>query len=233
MKQFMKLMCLSIGFFALIVFGLSACSPTEHSLRSRVIKLTGDAGLCSGEQIHAPSGQDYILTASHCKPLAKDGSILATTEDGRSLLRRVIAEDPASDLLLLEGVPHMRGLDIAKYANKQEHIRTFTHGHRFATYKTEGHFIDYATVGFQVEDSACESGMPKYEKRKYSMFGIEMEVCVLSETMLATDALIVPGSSGGMVINDSGDLVGVVSAGGDGFGYLIPPSAINAFVRNY
>lgn len=159
--------------------------------------------------------------------------MLATTEDGRSLQRKIIAEDPDSDLILLEGIPAMRGIDIAKYAIRQEHVRTFTHGNRFSTYRTEGLLIDYTTVEAQVADAACELGFPKYRWIVGNSFFGEMKLCVLTETAMASDALTVPGSSGGMVVNDSGQLVGVVSAGGRGFSFFVSAYDINHFLKNY
>lgn len=211
-------------------------SPSDHSLRSRVMKLTNDYGLCSGEQVRAPSGVDYVLTAAHCKPLADaSGSIKVTTEDGRELMRKIIAEDPMSDLLLLEGVPGIRGLDIASYDLPREHVRTFTHGNRFDTYKTEGVLIQDQRIMVMLsiiltEDEAAACNMPK---NFIVDIGWGARACLLTGLETATTAMIVPGSSGGPIVNDSGELLGVVSAGDGHFGYLVRLYDIKAFMHNY
>lgn len=214
---------------------------SEDSIRSKVIQLTSGRGLCSGEQIKAPSGENYILTAAHCRALEKDGSILAQDDSGRQLPRRILAVDSKSDLMILEGMPGQDGLDIAKHSSAQQHVRTFTHGRRFPTYKTEGTLISDAPIEFVVgmadtpeSEAACLAGGPNRVETFNSFFG-EVKVCVFSAQETATTAKIVPGSSGGPVVDDHGDLVGVVSAGdGDGaFGYLVRLSDIQEFVSNY
>lgn len=75
--------------------------PDSYFL-ARAFKLQSAHGSCSGEQVRAPSGKDYILTAAHCRILDDgSGSIQARDEQGRESMHRIIAEDPNSDLLLL------------------------------------------------------------------------------------------------------------------------------------
>lgn len=219
---------------------LNSCgSPSDAYLKSRVVKLVSDKGSCSGEQIRAPSGVDYILTAGHCNVLEQaDHTITAITEDGRQLRRRVVAEDMNSDLLLLEGIPHMRGLDIASTAQGDQHVRTFTHGAGFSTYKTDGQLIEEKHV--QILESFANSGEELGEcvGKKHTIVDVptifgDVKACLLELDEMASTAFIVPGSSGGLVVNDSGDLVGVVSAGGGGFGYFALLRDIHSFLRNY
>jgi len=208
---------------------------TDKWIQNRTVQLTNGRGSCSGEQITAPSGHTYILTAAHCLELKDEhDSMLVTLEDGKQLRRKVIAEDPKSDLLLLEGVPNLSGLKIASSIKRQEHVNTFTHGFAFKTYKTEGQIIDQRMSTVQVNPILCESNMPKYKSIKVpSFFGIEMEICAMATIDSVTTAMIVPGSSGGMVVNDSGELVGVVSAGDGVFGYLVTLEDIREFIKGY
>lgn len=227
------------GSIALMALALNwiVSSPSDSSLRSRVMKLTSERGLCSGEQVRAPSGVDYILTAAHCRPLAdENGSIKITTEDGRVLMRRIVAEDPLSDLLLLEGVPGIKGLNIASYDMPREHVRTFTHGNRFNTYKTEGALIQDSKILILVELITTPKQEVGCSQPKNSILDLgkpDMKACLLNVYETVTTAMIVPGSSGGPVVNDSGELVGVVSAGGDSFGYLVRLYDIKGFIYNY
>lgn len=209
-------------------------SKSENHLRSRVVRLVSERGSCSGEQIKAPSGEDYILTAAHCAVLAKDGSIETITEDGKHLLRKVIAKDGYSDLMLLEGVPNMEGIPVADDYDLHEHVRTFTHGRGFATYKTEGELIQIVRVRIPIfiEDiEKCDTH--KYEViASFNDFALSL-TCMLSVDEIATNAMTVPGSSGGLVVNDDNELVGVVSEGDGVFGYLVRLSDIQKFLEAY
>ena len=233
-----------LGLALIVAFGLYAyCRPpSEHEIRASVVRITSDKGLCSGEQIEGPSGQVYILTASHCRPLINsDGAYLVTTEDGRQLERREIQEDPYSDILLIEGIPGLPALKIADLAPiKEMHVRTFTHGARMDTYKTEGELIQKAHVEAPIAEIVSDQGldycksMPKYKVVAIEDWSNENHVlCVLSVDETATTAKIVPGSSGGPAVDDSGRLIGVVSAGDGVFGYLVNLEDIRAFLKSY
>lgn len=213
---------------------------SDKNLMSNTVRLVGK-GSCSGEQVQAPSGKKYILTAAHCRILADNfGEMMVVTEDGRVLQRRVIAEDKKSDLLLIEEVPGLDGLEIADSVRKTEHVRTFTHGAGLDTYKTEGQLIQEMKIDILLgfistpeQEKACESA-PKTKVAEITVFDITLlKACILSVVEAASTAMTVPGSSGGMVVNDTGELVGVVSAGGDAFSFFVTLKDIKAFLANY
>lgn len=211
------------------------CSGNEQNVKNKVVKLTNSFGSCSGEQVKAKSGTNYILTAGHCLLLEENGMITVHTEDGRAIQRRVIAEDINSDLLLLEGVPNLDGLSVADKSYKGEHVRTFTHGKGLDTYKTEGDLIQEGRVEFPmdlIESQDQTDACLAKPKNKIETFG-PFVVCVYSKDEVATTAQIVPGSSGGPVVNSSDELVGVASATDGVFGYLVRIQDINAFLANY
>lgn len=209
---------------------------TEAYIKNRVVRIASATNSCSGEQVRGASGEDYILTAAHCFGITQDPTFYVTTEDGRVLKRKVIAEDIKSDLLLLEGVPGLRGLDTANYYYRNMPVRSFTHGDRLDTYKTEGVLIQHrdimVLIGMvETEEQAtrCQSKPGVYEILDLGFF----IGCIAHYNETATTALIVPGSSGGPVVNDMGSLVGVVSAGGDNFGYLVNLDDIQRFLSAY
>ena len=212
----------------LLAYVVGGGSKSDQYFRNHAFLLNGAGGSCSGEQVRAPSGKDYILTASHCKKIALNGVFTVTAEDGTEYFEKIIAEDPASDLLLVEGVPHLRGLSVADHLSRFQHVRTFTHGQGLPTYETSGVIVGDGFIQAPVGGvDFCVAGYPKYSL-EMSMFG---PMCILGVEETATTAKIVPGSSGGLVVNDSGQLVGVVSAAEDGIGYIVRLSDIQDFLK--
>lgn len=176
-----------------------------HAKRS-CMRLFSERGGCSGVQVKAPSGKTFIMSAGHCIALADaEGNIMVESEDHRIMKRHVLAASIPHDLMLLEGIPNVQGLDVAPKYSDSRHIRTFTHGRLMETYKTEGDLVQDITV---VADNM-----------------------ILEE--VATTAKIVPGSSGGMVVDDDGYLVGIASATDFYFGYVVPLRHIHTLIANF
>lgn len=214
------------------------CNAPEPFIRSRVVLLRSSVGQCSGEQIHVAAGKDYILTAGHCRTLVEQADSKASFDDGYKFHPRIVAEDPMSDLLLLSGRPHMYGLEIAKASHRGEHIRTFTHGAGHATYKTEGELIEEVEIAapvFEITDEKTQAAC-QYPKTKIvdmqTIFG-GAKVCVLSVKDIGSTAVIVPGSSGGVAVNDNGDLIGVCDATNGPFGFLVRLKDIQHFLKRF
>lgn len=228
----------SLVSFILLSLILVSCAfqPSDSYPKAKAMQLTGNGIACSGEQIEAASGQTYILSAGHCMGMMHNGNVTVTTEDGRTLERRVIAEDPYSDLMLIEGIPYMKGLKIAKQSQRFQHVRTFTHGARLQTYKTEGFLIEKKELRvpvFQVtaESSTCD--MPKYKQDSVQIWGGTITFCILDIPEFWMSASVVPGSSGGMVVNDDNELIGVVSIQDGPFGGMVDQVEVNRFLNNY
>lgn len=234
MKKLIRRNKLFVSILAILVGCFVLNNKSDSYLRERVVKLVSPKGSCSGEQIIAPSGENYILTAAHCLVLKDaNNSIEVITESGEHLSRRVIAEDHASDLLLLEGLPNLKGLSIASSSRNKEEVRTFTHGRGFDTYQTKGVLIQDSRAQMLTEDYNCSLNYSKYKIVEIDLGFFPIKVCIIDVIEKATTALIVPGSSGGMVVNSYGNLVGVVSAGDGTFGYLVTLSDIQSFLSGY
>lgn len=225
------------GYFA--ISDIVDMSKSEEAITSKVVQIVG-GGSCSGQQVRAPSGIDYILSAGHCKVLEKDGSYTIITADNRKMQRKLVAEDPNSDLLLIEGVPNLKGMTLADSLEFGQHVRTYTHGQGYRTYRTDGVIVDKRLISIglyiitnQEDHERCS--MPKNTiERIETIFG-PIEACFLTIYETVSTAKVVPGSSGGAVVDDHGDLVAIVSAGDfkNGFGFFIDNIEIAKFLNNY
>lgn len=221
---------------------LSSCNSEDH-IRSRVVKLLGvEHGSCSGTQVRAPSGTDYILTAGHCRALEHNGTILAKQDDDRPIARRVIEESQDTDLLLLEGLPNLSGLPIATVEpKKKDLLRSFTHGSGLSTYKTTAELIEtnmLMTIIERILNSTEEELTCTGSKHKVMdvpfMFGFSIKACVIQiHTYVTLDPGIRPGSSGGGVFNASDELTAVAMASDETFASLVTLSDIKTFLKSY
>lgn len=181
-------------------------SKSDDFIRHQVVRLISEEGMCSGEAIRAPSGKTYILSAGHCHLLVKDGSVQVIDENGNTSSQRVLDQDSNSDLMLLSAPDNMPGLDIATESHRFEDIRTFTHGSNLDTFETHGQIVQEREI----------DGVPG----------------VADAPQTITTAWIVPGSSGGPVVDANGDLVGVVSVSSGPFSGLVRLEDIKRFLAS-
>lgn len=221
--------------FALICFSIATGKSTNR-IRHSVIQLRGVmGGMCTGVEVVAPSGKVYTLTAGHCTALVREGSMIAKTEDGAVSHIQVVAEDPTSDLLLLEAVASPRPLDVAGKISRFQHLRLFSHGNGYKTWESDGHVIDETPIAapiFSIKDQ--RDWIHCLSEPKYSPSGDLLNVeCVLTPEEVATSITATPGSSGGPVVNDRGDLVGICSAISPPFTFQVKLTDITKFLAKY
>lgn len=217
-----------------IALGNGAYKLTDRYLRDRVFLIHSPEGMCSAIQVRAPSNKIYMLSAAHCLLLFHDNKIAAVDERGKEYTVTLIAEDPRSDLILMSAATG-KYIDIATSLPIHTKIHTMTHGRGFPSYRTDGEFLDHEHVTVPLrpittmEDMNMCLIMPKY----HADLGEMGLTCYLSLDENMTTAFVLPGSSGGAVVNESNELIGIVSASyGPILSALVTLEDIQAFMAD-
>jgi len=222
------------------VCAVSSCSghkinkASDDYIRERVVQLDSRHGACSGIKIKSDDGNAYIMTAAHCKVLIDNGLITAYDDSYIRHQVKVVEIDEVNDLMLLTSFDN-EGIEIAKNTSPHQHVRALTHGARLPTYKTEGELIEEKEI--QVGEAYIMT--EEQQKECLSLPGRSIEMmprlrclCVHNIREVISTAMVVPGSSGGPVLDDNGKLAGIVSITMGMFSGFVPLHAIQDLMKN-
>jgi hypothetical protein len=205
----------------------------EEYIRSRVVQLDGNGHACTGIQVHSSTGKDYVMTAAHCSVLKDDNnSILVSSEAmSRPMPRKVIEVSPVSDLMLLEGLPNLKGIAIAEVAPDHRRYSAYTHGERLPTHRADGEYLGQMSVeiGISQIDTPADHDKCVSVPKQIDLNGM----CVLAVVEEVTSIAVEPGSSGGPIVNGRFELVGIVSASDGRFSFMVPIEDIKKFIKPY
>jgi len=207
---------------------------SDAYIRNRVLLLKSEKGSCTAIEIKSPSGALYTLTAEHCSSIFEDGTVPAYDEMGTVKKLRIIDSDPMTDLMLLESFDG-KSIDIAKESHIYQRVHTLTHGRGLPTFRTDGELLGEQTVqageliNSQEDMDRCsiERGR-SIEERGFMM------VCIHELTVQNATAWVLPGSSGGPLLNEAGELVGITSCSdGSNISGFVPLHTILDFLSKY
>lgn len=230
-----RIMFAFLGVFAILGAGINYASNVQHRrsdsyIRERVLMLTGKDMECSAIEIKAPSGKVYTLSAAHCSEMLQLGLLTATAEDGTVKVLKMIALGFAHDLMLLEAFDK-NSIPVAKKVHKHQKVHTLTHGHSMPTYRTDGELLEekIIAIGESIWD---DDGMEKCSKLgRQLIMSMDGFSCMFKLNVMMSTAQVMPGSSGGAVLNSEGELVGVVSATDGYFSAFVPLKDIQSFLK--
>lgn len=219
---------------AMLLVSCMSRGPSDNEIRSNVVSLMENGHrFCTAEQVIAPSGKKYLLSASHCAFHSIGKEVEAENEDGARYSVTVLAEDDMADLILLTPVKTAPGLSVGKQLAEREPVRAFTRGLGYRTFRTEGVTIEVSRIEIPAMplDTAQDMENCKAHKFQPGMVFI-FPACIMAVDSMATTVFVAPGSSGGPLLNARGELVGVATAIGEGFSYWVPLADIKRFLAD-
>lgn len=185
---------------------------SDSYVRDRVVMLAGKEGTCSGIQVKAPSGKVYIVTAAHCDILLSNNKVVAIMEDNSKAVVQFVDIDRKNDLMVLTS-PNKKSVDMAEKTYMYQKVHTMTHGAGHRTYRTDGELLeekDLDIPAFPIDSKEDERKCKRQHGKVMLAMGL-FPICVKTQHDAITTAKAVPGSSGGALLNESGELVGIVS----------------------
>jgi putative serine protease PepD len=154
----------------------------------------GGSGTGSGEVI---DGSGHILTNNHViSSAASGGNITVVFSDGSSQTARLVGRDPQTDLAVLQ-VPQTNGLRVIRFGSS-ENVRV-----------GQGVVALGAPLGLS---STVTAGIVSARDRSVNVPADNGGTALLVAA-IQTDAAINPGNSGGALVDCSGRLIGVPTAG--------------------
>jgi len=223
---------------------------------------TGGGG-GTGFAIKAPSGESYIMTNSHVCGVSHDGqTVLVEDSDDNSMRRRIIANDPNSDLCLIESLPGITGLSVASHTPTiGDTLYVVGHPYLQPTHIAVGEMTGTQDItvalGFisivdpqtgeekliphddgGILEANCHENKHRIISQEMIVifFTVKVKMCVESiEDAYTTAVVIYPGNSGSPTVNAWGQVEGVAFAG-DGstnWGSIVSLHDVKAFLKNF
>jgi putative serine protease PepD len=178
---------------------VSACNVTSvaNEVSPSVVTISASgasgAGTGSGEVIQS----DYILTNNHVIAIAANGgSVEVQFSDGQTAPATIVGRDPQTDLAVLK-------------VNTSRKLQVISMGTSATVQVGEATVVIGAPLGLS---GTVTSGIVSALDRTIQVPADENTTALLVGA-IQTDASINPGNSGGAMVNCSGQLIGVPTAG--------------------
>ncbi len=174
----------------------------------------------SGYRVSSGSGvvissDGYLITNHHV--VEEGATIEATFSNKRKMEATLIGSDPATDLALLK--VSARDLRPLEYGNSDE--------------VEVGQWVLAVGNPFNLS-STVTAGIVSAKARNINILRDSYSI----ESFLQTDAVVNPGNSGGALVNEQGELIGINTAiisesgGYEGYSFAIPSNLVRKVIRD-
>ena len=203
--------------FLAVILGISAAYGVKHYsythsddyVRERTVRLESPDGSCTGTMVFSPlNNKLYTLTAAHCEGLAFNGKILAETESGEEKFLTILKIDRNDDLMLLAN-PWDKALYLNPELKFHQHVRAIGWGMGERPFVSTGEVL------------------------RVAMLFVGDEYGTLTQHLLTT-VFLRPGNSGGPLLDDDNNLVGIDVVGytDSQFSGEVTPGVIQEFFKD-
>ena len=210
----------------------------------------------TGFQVVGRSGVSYILTNAHVCEVFKKGEVNVELKDGRLLPRKILEISDTTDLCIVEGVPGVEGLKVSTDGVRTGQQLTVV---GFPVLQplslTQGEIVGVSRVEFPyalivpddtpqeqidgsmiplMKEAQCKA-KPKFKVATMQVWGMDMNVCMLSVMAYETTITTFPGNSGSPVVDAWGNVSGVLYAGNNftNWGLILTVEDVRKFLAAY
>lgn len=191
---------------------------TSKKVTAAVVNI--NALSASGYRVSSGSGvvissDGYLITNHHV--VEEGATIEATFSNKRKMEATLIGSDPATDLALLK--VSARDLRPLEYGNSDE--------------VEVGQWVLAVGNPFNLS-STVTAGIVSAKARNINILRDSYSI----ESFLQTDAVVNPGNSGGALVNEQGELIGINTAiisesgGYEGYSFAIPSNLVRKVIRD-
>jgi S1-C subfamily serine protease len=191
----------------------------------------------TGFAVRSPaSGKLYTVTNAHVCNITDKPFLIAAK--GQTKLRvQIIEVMEQADLCILQGIPYMQGLEVAGSLGLYDGVFVVGHPELQPINMTAG----WVRTRVAVLISYCQKAgnqarvMVLPDKRKGAKALVEFDLTCLKEMdSIMTNNDSKPGNSGSAVLNDRGEVVGVLFAGDSrGTSLIVPLDYLKALLSTY
>ena len=197
----------------------------------------------TGFHVISPSGKTYILTNNHVCQLADKNDEVVVKYGSEITKQKVLFRSKKTDLCLVHPL-HKSGISVANNVGLGQLVNLVGHPGLRPLSVSKGEIIGSTSIelvfGVNLKAGQCfgrtinVEDLNGMEKFLLKMSGIDT-LCIVNVKALQFNGISYPGNSGSPVVNDWGNLIGVLFAGNrEAFtdSFLIPLDDVKEFLSD-